>query len=275
MRAVSAAVGSLFLAFLIISFTFLFVNLTGRTFDSLSNFIMNFQKEKEKNEEKLFVIPLIDRFLPSKITLLNYTSYSGNLINLLKNKGLILSSNSGSIALKIYFENITSYSDTWIFEMNYSVLSSNQTTVTLRISTSEGFVFKQFNLTVSDISGFSFLDIIIRDTKQFFQNNSLELIISLNSSVHNFLLLNLRSLSFKAISNGDHYLSVYVFNESEQYIMIKDLIIFNSENFEYRKSSYYLSPLGFQQIIIKTSITEGYLKLITQIGNVYVYPITN
>jgi len=275
MKAVSSAVGSLFLVFLIVSFTFLFINLTDRIFDSLSNFISNIQKEKEKNEEKLFVMALIDRFLPSDISLLNYSSYSGNLLSLLKNKGLILSSNNGSIALKIYFENITYYSNAWIFEMNYSVLSSNQTNVTLRISTSKGFVFKEFNTTSSNTSAISFLDIIIGDAKQFFENNSFEFIISFTSSGNNFLLLNLRGLSLKAISNGDHYLSISVFNESEQYIMIKDLIIFNSENFEYRNSSYYLSPLDFQQIIIKTSIVEGFLKLTTQKGNVYVYPITN
>jgi len=271
MKGVSSAIGSLLLVILISSISFLYIQLVDKTFNSLSNFISEEIILHERSKESIEILnSALDRYFP--INLMNNSgNILGNINDIHAGKNIIAYSSKGNISLTFIFENIIP-SISWLLDFQCGILSNPPMNITLGINGENENAFQLYKSSFFISNTSHFLQLHVYSNHNL--NNRLKINIEIVSNTTSILIAEIYRISIKTFNNV-HIIFLSLLNKGNMEVNIISILIFNDKTFNFFNESYILNPFDLKVIILKTNVTYGYIKLITQRGNIFSSPLTN
>ncbi len=273
MKAISSALGSFFLASLIVASTAFFLYLNDQSFKALSLYLESIRaSEKVNNEQKLLYSASLDKYYPYNVKPLDYSCLYGNLPDLILRKiYIIVCSDKGKIALLFSFKNVSYHDTEYKLEIEYRLLSHEEFNITMDIAAiikESQINLAKLKLNSSNFSSFSSLSILLVGIGGYLRGtDNVDLLLTISSNKTSFIEFDIANFYIRVLSKSPHFLILYLYNLSSSYTSLNYVIVFNSTDLEIFDSKTVLPPLTLVILKIRSSISNPLIKIITEEGS--------
>ncbi len=269
MRAISTALGSFFLASLIVTSTAFYLYLNEQTLKVLSLYLETISSyEKNDDGSVLFSLASFDKYYVNFVKPLNYSCSYGRIPDLILRKDHItFCSDKGIITLLFSFKNVSYHEGKYKLEMDYRLFSDEETN---SINISAVVKEKKIKLVELEVksSSFSTLSISLDKITEYLRDsNEIDILLTISSNKTNFIKFDLVSLYIKILNEKPHFLILYLYNLSTENILLNFVLVFNSTDVEIFDMRVNLFPLTLYSLKIKTFISNPLIKIITEKGS--------